>query len=296
MDGLIYGMHAPESRNVTTATSDLRMPGRRRLLVGGTLAACGLALDGFGLEAAEVLLTRSDLPVPGLDRAFEGMTIAQVSDVHFPGNHRAAREALGILRREKPDVVICTGDLVENHAALGMLTEFVRAARGSRATIGIFGNWERKSHIRDAELAAAYRAAGATMLQDARMVLREGGGRLGIAGLGDALYRAPSLGPQILDPSLSDADLWLVHCPAYAERIPHVSRLPAAIIAGHTHGGQIRLPGWVPYRPIGSGRFLEGWYRDTPAPLFVTRGVGTVEIRARFCCPPELPIFTLRRG
>ena len=272
------------------------MPARRRLLIGGALTAAALALDGFGLEPAEVLLTRSELPVPGLDRAFDGMTIAQVSDVHFPGNQRAASETLRLLHRERPDIVLCTGDMVEKREALGMLTEFVRQARGARTTIGIFGNWERKAHISDAQLADAYRRAGATMLQDARMVLREGAGRLGIAGLGDALYRAPSLGPQVLDPSLSDADLWLVHCPAYADRLPEVPRKPAALLSGHTHGGQVRLPGWVPYTPLGSGRFVEGWYRDTRAPLYVSRGIGTVEIPARFCCPPELPIFTLRRA
>ncbi|HEX6991614.1 MAG TPA: metallophosphoesterase, partial [Gemmatimonadales bacterium] len=116
------------------------MPLRRRLLIGGALTAVGLALDGFGLEAAEVLITRSELPVPGLDRAFDGMTIAQVSDVHLPGNQRAARETLRLIQRERPDVVVCTGDIVEHPDAVGMLTEFVRQARGTRATIGIFGN------------------------------------------------------------------------------------------------------------------------------------------------------------
>ena len=222
------------------------------------------------------------------------MTIAQVSDLHFPGNQRAARATLALLQRERPDIVVCTGDIVEHADALGMLTEFVSQIRGPRAVIGIFGNWERKAHISDALLADAYRRAGATMLQGARMVVREGTGRLGIAGLGDGLYQAPSLGPHMLDASLSDADLWLVHCPAYADELPEVPRKPAALLSGHTHGGQIRLPGWVPYTPTGSGRFVEGWYHDAHAPLYVSRGIGTVELPARFCCPPELPIFTLR--
>jgi predicted MPP superfamily phosphohydrolase len=47
---------------------------------------------------------------------------------------------------------------------------------------------------------------------------------------------------------------------------------------------------------VGSGRFVAGWYRDTFAPLYVSRGIGTADIRARLFCPPELPIFTLRRA
>jgi predicted MPP superfamily phosphohydrolase len=273
-----------------------RMPARRRLLIAGALTAAGFALDGFGLEAMEVLLSRHEMPVPGLDRAFEGMTIAQLTDVHFPANRLAGRRAIALIRREKPDVVLCTGDMVETPDALGMLTEFLGEARGDLATIGIFGNWERRARISDDALAGAYRRAGATLLQEARLVLRQGSGRLGITGLGVGMYGLPALGPHLLDPALSDADLWMVHCPGVADELPELPRFPAAILSGHTHGGQIRLPGWVPYKPTGSGRFLEGWYRDARAPLYVSRGVGTVEIRARFCCPPELPIFTLRRA
>jgi predicted MPP superfamily phosphohydrolase len=266
------------------------------MLIAGALTGAGLALDSFGLEAMEVLLSRRDLPVPGLDRAFEGMTIAQVSDVHFPANRAAARQALALIRREQPDVVLCTGDMVETADALDLLTDFVREARGRRATVGIFGNWEHRAAISTDALAHAYRQAGATLLEESRMVLREGNGRLGIVGLGVGMYGLPELGPHLRDPALSDADLWLVHCPGAADQLPSVSRLPAAILSGHTHGGQIRLPGWVPYTPYGSGRFVEGWYRDAQAPVYVSRGIGAVEIRARFCCPPELPLFTLRRA
>src|SRR3989442_1549907 len=91
--------------------------------------------------------------------------------------------------------------------------------------------------------------------------------------------------------------VWLVHAPAYVDGLrPDITPRPAAILAGHTHGGQIRLPFYTPYTPTGSGRFVAGWYRDTVAPLYVSRGIGTILIPARFCCPPELPVFTLRRG
>jgi uncharacterized protein len=90
-------------------------------------------------------------------------------------------------------------------------------------------------------------------------------------------------------------EVWLVHAPGFVEN--HLGRLgasPAVVLAGHTYGGQIRLPLLPPVTPSGSGRFVAGWYRDTFAPLYVSRGIGTVTMRARFRCPPELPIFTLR--
>src|SRR5438067_1245071 len=88
--------------------------------------------------------------------------------------------------------------------------------------------------------------------------------------------------------------IWIVHAPGFVDGVPREGfPAPAAILAGHTHGGQIRLPFYAPYTPWGSGRFVEGWYRDTLAPLYVSRGIGTVTIPARLFCLPEVAVFTL---
>jgi uncharacterized protein len=66
------------------------------------------------------------------------------------------------------------------------------------------------------------------------------------------------------------------------------------VLAGHTHGGQVRLP-LVPvfWLPHGSGRFLEGWYTERGSKMYVSRGIGTSILPIRFRCPPELSIITL---
>ena len=78
-----------------------------------------------------------------------------------------------------------------------------------------------------------------------------------------------------------------------ADLVPAGVPRPALLLSGHTHGGQIRLPGVPAFTPPGSGRYVAGWYLDPPAPLYVSRGIGTADIRARFRCPPELPVFRL---
>src|SRR5438876_1102399 len=104
----------------------------------------------------------------------------------------------------------------------------------------------------------------------------------------------PDRGAGLATVRSGDAALWVVHAPGWVDQVPRdVAPQPAAILAGHTHGGQIRLPFWTPYTPRGSGRFVAGWYRDTLRPLYVSRGIGTITLRARLFCPPELPIFTL---
>ena len=81
--------------------------------------------------------------------------------------------------------------------------------------------------------------------------------------------------------------------PASPIRSAALSGKAAVLLAGHTHGGQIGslLP---PVKPVGAGRFLEGSYRDTAVPLYVSRGVGTTGIPARFRCAAEFPILPKR--
>lgn len=254
-----------------------------------------LAVDALGVEPGRVEVTRHDIVISGLPAALAGLRIAQVTDTHLPGNRRAADAAIRLLADARPEVVVLTGDICEDAAGLGALTDFVAAARGSLATVGIYGNWERKARIPEAALAAAYERAGAELLVSRSVLVSApaGDARLRIVGLDDARYVGPDLARALGGPA-GDAELWLVHCPQYADLFSPPRNPPAALLAGHTHGGQVRLPGWTPYTPPGSGRYVEGWYRDVPVPMYVSRGVGTAVVPARLACRPELPIFTLR--
>jgi hypothetical protein len=89
--------------------------------------------------------------------------------------------------------------------------------------------------------------------------------------------------------------VWLGHEPAVVDQL-EAQVAPAMFLSGHTHGGQIRIPGFPALTPFGSGRYVAGWYREARVPLYVARGIGTADVRARFLCPPELPIFRLIRA
>lgn len=270
---------------------------RRRFLIATGTAGAAVTADACGLEPRAVRLSRPVMPVPSLPAELEGMTLAHITDLHLPGNRHAARNALELIERERPDVVVFTGDLVEEAAALPLLTEFVAGISHGPVMVAIHGNWERKARIPVGTLRRAYERSGAEFLVNGRSVFTRGSARLGLVGLDDGLYHEPVLNATIRDTASTDADVWLVHCPGFRDRIPaDLTRAPAAVLAGHTHGGQIRLPGWTPYRPLGSGDYVSGWYREGGAPLYVSRGVGTVVIEARFFCPAELPVFTLQRA
>src|SRR4051812_43423125 len=113
---------------------------RRQFLAGIGAAGAAIGVDAFGIEANRVLLSRHDVPIPGLPRGLEGLRIAQVTDVHLPGNRLAAHAALEHIHREHPDIVLLTGDMTESSQAMTQVRDFAAEARGTLATVAILGN------------------------------------------------------------------------------------------------------------------------------------------------------------
>jgi uncharacterized protein len=269
---------------------------RRRFLAGLGAAGAAIGADAFGLEANRVLVSRHDVPVPGLPRPLDGLQIAQIADVHFPGNRSAARAALEHVHSVKPDIVILNGDMTESAEAMDQVKEFAASARGRITTVAVLGNWEYRVGAVGVAAHEAYRTSGVDLLVNQSKVVEVGGATLGLVGLDDVLLGLPDLPSARRGVPAGALEIWVVHEPIFADReMPVAGARPLMLLAGHTHGGQIRIPFITPVKPQGAGRFLEGWYRNPFAPLYVSRGVGTTEIRARFRCPAELPIFTLRK-
>ena len=271
---------------------------RRRFLVGtaGALGAAALG-DGFLIEPAAIAVTRLDVPTPDLPHDLDGFTIACVTDVHLhDGMHRAARATLQRLAHERPHLVALIGDICNRRIDLEDLVAFAGRARGTVATVATLGNWEHDAGIDRRTGEKAYGLAGVELLYNSTTRIRVGTAALTVVGIDDPVLGEPDVIAATRGLDSGEPAVWIVHAPGYVDRVsPGTVPRPTAIISGHTHGGQVRLPFYTPYTPSGSGRFVAGWYRDTLAPLYVSRGIGTVAIPARLFCPPELPIFTLRK-
>ncbi len=273
---------------------------RRRFLAGATALIGTAALgDSLLLEPTAIEVSLHDLVMPGLGAELENLRIACISDVHLHnGVPRSAEVALERLARERPDVVVLIGDICNRRSDLATLTAWARNARGTRATFATLGNWEHDAGIDRAAAERAYGQVGIELLYNSSARVASGGpSPLTIVGIDDPVVGDPDVAAAVRGLDSADPALWLVHAPGYVDQIPrHRFPRPTAILAGHTHGGQVRLPFYTPYTPTGSGRFVAGWYRDTVAPLYVTRGIGTVVVAARLFCPPEMAIFRLRRA
>lgn len=272
---------------------------RRRLLLlaGGAIAGgAGLGADAFAWAPRRVQISAHDVMVPGLPAAFAGLTIAQMSDIHlYAGLHAAAQRAMELVSGLKPDLTVIAGDLVEHSSQLGSLRPFFSACRGRLGTVVTLGNWEYQAGISPSALRGVAESVGAVLLVNQALRVTVRGRELAVVGLDDPRAGVPDPEVALRELPTGIPAIWAFHAPGYADLLSRQSYpRPILALAGHTHGGQILPPFLPPITPPASGRFVSGWYRDTFAPLYVSRGIGTSGIRARFRCPPEVAVFTLR--
>jgi uncharacterized protein len=271
---------------------------RRRFITAGIMTAAAVSIPFADAEATNrVRVSRVPLPVPGLPTSLSGTTIAQVSDLHLFERepHAAAQHALDALHRERPDVLVLTGDQWDRRQGAHALEQWLRALPRSLPVVAVLGNHEYSAGASAKQAARIHARAGAELLVNRSVVLPLRGGRIQFAGLDDLRYGRPdaAVAARGLDPDVPQ--IWLLHEPGQLDRTAWPDGpLPLLTLAGHTHGGQIRCPGVPPILPQGSGRYLSGLYRTRRGTFYVSRGVGTISPRLRVLCPAELPIFELQ--
>lgn len=257
------------------------------------------------------------VPIPGLPRAFEGLRITQISDLHV-GAYIREREMAPVIEavhRLNGDLLVITGDILDN--SLEMLPVAHAAIRRLHAPLGVFGILGNHDYYAEpqgdpgcATIMASMKDAGVEMLRNAHRVLETGGERLILAGVdwtgrrrgNPNLYDSPvtrrALDTAFLGAPAGVPRILLAHHPHVFFEAPHYD--VALTLAGHTHGGGQVVVAEKDGRPIsiGSGifRFVSGLYREQDRLLYVNRGIGYVGLPMRINCTPEISRFRLVKG
>jgi predicted MPP superfamily phosphohydrolase len=241
-------------------------------------------------------ITRLRVALPNLPRAFDGLTLVQVSDLHMGEWMTLSRmqyvaEQVNALR---PDVIALTGDFVGALRA-DTPSELSRSLRALRAREGIFGVLGNHDHYTHAPtVRRAIRNAGnVQLLSNENAIIERGEQRLYIAGLDDIERNQHDL-PQALNGiPHSAAVILLAHEPDYADEVAKTGRVGLQL-SGHTHGGQVRVPGiGAPVLPVLGRKYPMGLYVVDDLLLYVNRGVGMVSLYLRVNCRPEITHITL---
>jgi hypothetical protein len=271
---------------------------RRSLLARGAFASVGSAVLARSTWAHDeedyplvrwVTLSHALLPEP-----FDGIRIAQISDVHAGAFMPPERldQVRGVVESLAPDLVAFTGDQLDRRAVDAEL--FVHGFAGLAAPLGAFGVLGNHDHLASAELAvAALDAVGATALVNSGVLLEREGATILLAGVDD-LDGPVGADFSVVGRHPAHFRILLCHQPRGWAR---ARRAGAEItLAGHTHGGQIAFPSRGVNLARLSTRYLAGPYESHGHLLFVSRGIGVGAVPVRYGSPPEIDIITLRRG
>jgi predicted MPP superfamily phosphohydrolase len=268
------------------------MPLTRRTLLKGLLAGAagtaGVGAYGVLYERHALSTTETRVRVRGLPPALNGLRIGLLTDVHR-GNWVSAddvREAVAQLMRLQPDLIVLGGDYVTwgDRRYVDPAAESLEGLSAPHGVFAVLGN-----HDDDHDMPAALRRKGIQVLRDARTRLTLRGEGLELAGIRFWTRRANDIASVLR--GRSGTTILLAHDP---RRIVEASALDVPLVlSGHTHGGQVVLPGLGAIAaqkfPIAAG-VLE---RDGTT-LFVSRGIGTVYVPVRLNCPPEVAVVTLQ--
>ena len=268
----------------------------RRAALKGILATAvgtvaGTATYGVAYERHDVGVTRAQLDVSGLAPAFEGLRIALLTDIHHSRLVGAddVNAAVQLALAERPDLVVLGGDYVTfgDRAFVGPVADLLAPLSAPHGVFAILGN-----HDDDKDMPAALARNGFAVLKDQRTRVTIKGEELELAGIRFWTRRAADVARVLRN--ARGTTLLLAHDP---RRLTEAAALNVpAVLSGHTHGGQVVLPG-VGALATKAARFpiLAGAGRRDNTSIFVSRGIGTVYVPVRFNCPPEVAVVTLRR-
>ena len=246
-----------------------------------------------------LLLRDAEVPLPGLGPGLAGLRVLLLTDVHAGPflRPRAVEEAVGKLRALAPDLVLHGGDLATSRlddvdACLAALAPL----RGSLGTFAVLGNHDH--YVDDPRaLVRKLERHGMEVLENRAVVLERGGARLVLAGIDDLIMGRPDLEAALATagPRGEGAPrILLSHNPdVFFEA---AARGIALVLSGHTHGGQVRLPGLPVLVRQSRYRLDEGRYRARAAEVVVSRGFGATGLPLRVLCPPEAVLLHLRAG
>jgi predicted MPP superfamily phosphohydrolase len=268
-------------------------------------AGAGLATAGYGglFERTHVVVRRVEVVLERLPEAFDGVTIAQLSDLHYHPYFSAGviRKAVQLVEGLKPDLVALTGDFV----TVSALRKYDRKAAAEavpcaellaplKATFGIYavlGNHD--SHTDPGTVTEALSDRDIRVLQNEAFPVERNGARIWLAGVGDVLTGFARLDATLKQIPDSETVVLLAHEPDFADEAAR--RSVDLQLSGHSHGGQVSLPLVGPVvLPELARKYPRGLRKVGGTTLYTNVGLGTIIMPIRVLATPEVTLLTLR--
>ncbi|GMA98465.1 metallophosphoesterase [Pelosinus sp. IPA-1] len=296
-------LHRVRTTEISKDNKGVADTSRRTFIQSILYAAPVLALgvSGTGVYSAEkeMVVRHFTLPFPGLDQELKGFKIAQISDTHLGPFFTLDRfdEVIHLVIQEKPDMVVITGDLIDD---LSLLVPAVEKLNQMDALIpyGIYFCWGNHEYFRDINrIRVELGKSKIHVLQNSNTPITVGASTFYLLGVDypwpENVSKKDAIRQQFMKKAVENIPngafkVLLAHHPdflfeGFAEKIP-------LTLSGHTHGGQVNFLGRS-LLPV-SYYYMRGLYQENDTYGYVNPGAGQW-IPFRLGCPPEISIFTL---
>ena len=267
----------------------------RNTAIGSALAG-GLTTTGYAalFEPNRLKISRTQVQMKRLPRRFDGLRIVLMADFHlFPfTSAELIKEAIHQANSLNPDLALFAGDFVYSEAEAA--TELSPILARLNPKLGSFATLGNHDHVKGATVVqSALMHSGIEVLNNRGVTLSIGPDSLYLAGVDSMAGGDPDVRAAFTDHRSDTPTLVLAHEPDaidyYSQQVPIDLQL-----SGHSHGGQIRLPGIGPIiLPLWGRRYPRGLYQVNDSQLFTSQGIGMVDLPIRINCPPEIAEITL---
>jgi uncharacterized protein len=281
---------------------------RRKFLYTGGLTVAGTAIVATAglVQSNSPLVTRVEIRLRRLPQEFDGFTIAQLSDLHYEEHFSVVpiRKGVELVNELRPDLIVLTGDYVTVPMVdyrrstayrfarnAGPCAELLSQLRAPAGTFAVLGNHDGSSD--PGFIVHSLQSHGIPVLMNRSLPLERGRARIWLAGIDDVLDGRPDLGAALRQIPSGEVTILLAHEPDFADQVVFA---PVDLqLAGHSHGGQIWIPGiGAPWLPQLARKYPRGLYQIGRLTLYTNLGIGTIRVPVRLNCPPEVTLITLR--
>jgi len=262
-------------------------------IIKGALKLSGLYWRARG-NAQRVTVRRNEVKFAALPESFDGYTILHISDMHVDMSEAAMQHVGELADDMSYDLCVLTGDYrAKTFGPFDAALEGVAKVRTHlrQPLYGVLGNHDT------IQMVPAMEAMGIRMLLNECEVIARGGERIYLAGIDDAhFFRVDNIEKAALQIPRDAFSILLSHTPEIYRQAAHANF--NLMLCGHTHGGQLCLPGSIPIkleavlpRHMGAGAWQ---YHDMSG--YTSVGAGSSVVAVRLNCPPEITLHCLRRG
>jgi predicted MPP superfamily phosphohydrolase len=280
-----------------------RRPAGKRLQIvfaAIVLLLAGMVFWGFLIEPGRLVVREQTIQIDNWPQQLDGLRIAVLSDIHADDwfvDDKKIRTIVERTNQLQPELIVILGDYMSSNGRVtrrveperfGAILKDLRAPLGVYSVLGNHDWWYSGIQVR-----RGLEKNGIQVLENEVIHFDVRGTQLWLVGLADLWTRRQAIADTVAMVPEGAPVIALTHNPDIFPDLPQ--RVPL-LLAGHTHGGQVRLPliGSVVESSDFGDRYVRGHVFENNHHLFVTTGIGTSIVPVRFGVPPEIVLLTIK--